>query len=247
MKRVVLITGAAGGIGSAIALELAENGYDIAVNYLHSQEKAFELKRKIEDLGVRCTAVQADISKEEEVERMVRQIEEELGSVDILINNAAIDEPDLFHQKTAEQFRRILDVNVVGAYNCAKAVYPHMKEQEYGNIVNISSTNGINTYYPMCFDYDASKAALKSLTHDLAVQFAPYVRVNAIAPGFIGTEKELEGYDEEFLKQETEKILLRRYGEPEEVAHLVKFLISEEAAYINNTIIRIDGGQTGSC
>ena len=247
MKRVVLITGAAGGIGGAIALELAENGYDIAVNYLHSQEKAFELKRKIEDLGVRCTAVQADVSKEEEVERMVRQIEEELGSVDILINNAAIDEPDLFHQKTAEQFRRILDVNVVGAYNCAKAVYPHMKEQEYGNIVNISSTNGINTYYPMCFDYDASKAALNSLTHDLAVQFAPYVRVNAIAPGFIGTEKELEGYDEEFLKQETEKILLRRYGEPEEVAHLVKFLISEEADYINNTIIRIDGGQTGSC
>ncbi|MBQ2583110.1 MAG: SDR family oxidoreductase [Erysipelotrichaceae bacterium] len=247
MKRVVLITGAAGGIGGAIALELAENGYDIAVNYLHSQEKAFELKRKIEDLGVRCTAVQADVSKEEEVERMVRQIEEELGSVDILINNAAIDEPDLFHQKTAEQFRRILDVNVVGAYNCAKAVYPHMKEQEYGNIVNISSTNGINTYYPMCFDYDASKAALNSLTHDLAVQFAPYVRVNAIAPGFIGTEKELEGYDEEFLKQETEKILLRRYGEPEEVAHLVKFLISEEAAYINNAIIRIDGGQTGSC
>ena len=247
MKRVVLITGAAGGIGGAIALELAENGYDIAVNYLHSQEKAFELKRKIEDLGVRCTAVQADVSKEEEVNRMVRQIEEELGPVDILINNAAIDEPDLFHQKTAEQFRRILDVNVVGAYNCAKAVYPHMKEQEYGNIVNISSTNGINTYYPMCFDYDASKAALNSLTHDLAVQFAPYVRVNAIAPGFIGTEKELEGYDEEFLKQETEKILLRRYGEPEEVAHLVKFLISEEADYINNTIIRIDGGQTGSC
>lgn len=247
MKRVVLITGAAGGIGSAIALELAENGYDIAVNYLHSQEKAFELKRKIEDLGVRCTAVQADVSKEEEVNRMVRQIEEELGPVDILINNAAIDEPDLFHQKTAEQFRRILDVNVVGAYNCAKAVYPHMKEQEYGNIINISSTNGINTYYPMCFDYDASKAALNSLTHDLAVQFAPYVRVNAIAPGFIGTEKELEGYDENFLKEETEKILLKRYGKPKEVAHLVKFLISEEAAYINNTIIRIDGGQTGSC
>ncbi len=247
MNRVVLITGAAGGIGSAIALELARNGYDIAVNYLHSEMKAFELKRKIEDLGVRCTAVQADVSKEEEVNRMVRQIEEELGPVDILINNAAIDEPDLFHQKTADQFRRILDVNVVGAYNCAKAVYPHMKEQEYGNIVNISSTNGINTYYPMCFDYDASKAALNSLTHDLAVQFAPYVRVNAIAPGFIGTEKELEGYDEEFLKQETEKILLRRYGEPEEVAHLVKFLISIEADYINNAIIRIDGGQTGSC
>jgi 3-oxoacyl-[acyl-carrier protein] reductase len=99
----------------------------------------------------------------------------------------------------------------------------------------------------MCFDYDASKAALSALTHDLAVQFAPYVHVNAIAPGFIGTEKELEGYDPEFLKEETDKILVKRYGRPEEVASLVRFLVSEEADFINNTIIRIDGGQMGSC
>ena len=178
---------------------------------------------------------------------MVTAAEEQFGGVDILINNAAIDLPNLFHLKTAEEFRRVLDVNVVGAYNCAKRVYRHMKEQEYGRIVNIASTNGINTYYPMCFDYDASKAALISLSHNLSVQFAPYVTVNAIAPGFIGTEKELEGYDEEFLKQETEKILLKRYGKPEEVAALTAFLISDEASYINNTVIRIDGGQTGSC
>ena len=190
---------------------------------------------------------QADVSKESEVDAMVTAAEEQFGGVDILINNAAIDLPNLFHLKTAEEFRRVLDVNVVGAYNCAKRVYRHMKEQEYGRIVNIASTNGINTYYPMCFDYDASKAALISLTHNLSVQFAPYVTVNAIAPGFIGTEKELEGYDEEFLKQETEKILLKRYGKPEEVAALTAFLISDEASYINNTVIRIDGGQTGSC
>jgi 3-oxoacyl-[acyl-carrier protein] reductase len=122
-----------------------------------------------------------------------------------------------------------------------------MKEKGWGRIVNIASTNGINTYYPMTLDYDASKAALISLTHSLALQFAPEVNVNAIAPGFIGTESELEGYDEEFLKQETEKILVERYGRPEEVAHLVRFLISNEADYINNTVIRIDGGQRGSC
>ena len=168
------------------------------------------------------------------------------GHVDVLINNAGIDEPDLFANKDATTFRRILDVNVVGAYNCAKRVYPHMKEKDYGKIINISSTNGINTYYPMCFDYDASKAALNSLTHNLAMEYGPYVNVNAIAPGFIGTEKELEGYDEEFLKAETEKIFLKRYGYPEEVAHLVRFLISDEAAYINNSIIRIDGGQYGA-
>ena len=248
MNRVVLITGAARGIGSAIALKLAESGYDIVLNYFSSEKKAFELQKQIsEKYQVNCLAIRADVSKEEEVDAMIKEIEEKLHGVDALINNAAIDQPDLFHLKDAETFRRILDVNVVGAYNCARRVYEHMLEQEYGRIINISSTNGINTYYPMCFDYDASKAALISLTHDLAVQFAPYVNVNAIAPGFIGTEKELDGYDEEFLKEETEKILVKRYGKPEEVASLVKFLISDEADYINNTVIRIDGGQMGSC
>ena len=248
MNRTVLITGAAGGIGSAIALRLAKEGYDIVLNYFSSEKRAFELQKEIiSKFGVRCLAIQADVSKEEEVDAMVTEIEEKLHGVDILINNAAIDHPDLFNQKNAEDFRRILDVNVVGAYSCARRVYGNMLKQKYGRIINISSTNGINTYYPMCFDYDASKAALISLTHNLAVQFAPYVNVNAIAPGFIGTEKELDGYDEQFLKEETEKILKKRYGEPEEVASLVKFLISDEADYINNAVIRIDGGQMGSC
>ena len=177
---------------------------------------------------------------------LIKEIDNKLGGVDILINNAAIDLSNLFDLKTSNEFRRTLDVNVVGAYNCAKAVSKHMLENKYGRIINITSTNGINTYYPMCIDYDASKAALISLTHDLALQYAPYINVNAIAPGFIGTESELDGYDEEFLKQEQEKILVKRDGEPKEVAHLVKFLISDEANYINNSIIRIDGGQVGS-
>ncbi|MBO4358422.1 MAG: SDR family oxidoreductase, partial [Erysipelotrichaceae bacterium] len=197
--------------------------------------------------GVSCLAIKADISDEDQVDGMVSEIEAETGGVDILVNNAAIDMPDLFSNKDAETFRRILDVNVVGAFNCAKRVSKHMIDNRYGRIINISSTNGINTYYPMCLDYDASKAALISLTHDLAVQFAPYVNVNAVAPGFIGTESELEGYDEKFLKQETDKILVGRYGEPEEVADLVAFLVSDEASYINNSVIRIDGGQIGSC
>jgi len=248
MKKTALVTGGAGGIGSAIALRLAKSGHDIVINYLSSEERAKELRKQIEeDYDVKCLIIQADVSREEEVDAMVSQIEKQLGGVDILINNAGIDLPDLFSRKTAEQFRRVLDVNVVGAFNCAKRVYPHMMEQEYGKIVNIASTNGINTYYPMCLDYDASKAALISLTHNLAIQFAPCVNVNAIAPGFIGTEKELEGYDEDFLKQETEKILLGRYGKPEEVADLVNFLASDEASFINSSVIRIDGGQMGSC
>lgn len=247
MSKIVLITGAAGGIGKAVAIELAKNGYDIVLNYFSSHEKALILQDYIKDnYHVNCLAIKADVSKENEVDQMVKEVEEKLGTIDVLINNSAIDLSNLFSLKTADEFRKTLDVNVVGAYNCANRIYKGMMDKKFGRIINIASTNGINTYYPMCFDYDASKAALISLTHNLAVQFAPYINVNAIAPGFIGTEKELEGYDEEFLKKEEEKILVQRYGEPEEVAHLVKFLISEEANYINNSVIRIDGGQLGS-
>lgn len=248
MNKVVLVTGGAQGIGKAIVLELAKNHYDVVINYLTSNKAATLLKEEIKkNYDVRVMTVQADVSKEEEVDTMISLIEKQWGGVDILINNAAVDLSNLFHLKTADEFRKTLDVNVVGAFNCSKRVYRHMLDQEYGRIINISSTNGINTYYPMCIDYDASKAALISLTHNLAFEYGPYINVNAIAPGFIGTDNELDGYDEEFLKEEQEKIMVNRYGKPEEVAYLVKFLISDEANFINNTIIRIDGGQKGSC
>ena len=248
MNKVVLVTGGAQGIGKAIVLELAKNHYDVVINYLTSNKAAALLEEEIKkNYDVRVMTVQADVSKEEEVDAMISLIEKKWGGVDILINNAAVDLSNLFHLKTADEFRKTLDVNVVGAFNCSKRVYRHMLDQEYGRIINISSTNGINTYYPMCIDYDASKAALITLTHNLAFEYGPYINVNAIAPGFIGTDNELDGYDEEFLKEEEEKIMVNRYGKPEEVAYLVKFLISDEANFINNTIIRIDGGQKGSC
>lgn len=248
MNKVVLVTGGAQGIGKAIVLELAKNHYDVVINYLTSNKAAALLEEEIKkNYDVRVMTIQADVSKEEEVDAMISLIEKKWGGVDILINNAAVDLSNLFHLKTADEFRKTLDVNVVGAFNCSKRVYRHMLDQEYGRIINISSTNGINTYYPMCIDYDASKAALISLTHNLAFEYGPYINVNAIAPGFIGTVNELDGYDEEFLKEEQEKIMVNRYGKPEEVAYLVKFLISDEANFINNTIIRIDGGQKGSC
>ena len=248
MNKVVLVTGGAQGIGKAIVLELAKNHYDVVINYLTSNKAAALLEEEIKkNYDVRVMTIQADVSKEKEVDAMISLVEKKWGGVDILINNAAVDLSNLFHLKTADEFRKTLDVNVVGAFNCSKRVYRYMLDQEYGRIINISSTNGINTYYPMCIDYDASKAALISLTHNLAFEYGPYINVNAIAPGFIGTDNELDGYDEEFLKEEQEKIMVNRYGKPEEVAYLVKFLISDEANFINNTIIRIDGGQKGSC
>lgn len=247
MGKVALVTGGAKGIGAAICEELASKGFDVVINYLTSQKEAITLTSKLSSkYGVKVLAFKCDVANENEVDEMVKNIESELGGVDVLINNAAIDLSNMWHEKKADDFRKTLDVNVVGAYNVARRVYKHMLDKKWGRIVNISSTNGVNTYYPMCLEYDASKAALISLTHNLSIEFAPYVTVNALAPGFIGTESELEGYDEEFLKSEQEKILVGRYGKPEEVAKLVSFLVSDDAGYINNSVIRIDGGQYGA-
>lgn len=246
MSKVVLVTGSAKGIGAAIILELAQAGYDCVINYNTSKDEALALEQKIKCYNVRTLVVKCDVSNSCDVDMMFNLIEKKLGGVDILINNAAVDLPNIFNNKNVEDFRRTLDINLIGPFLTAKRCKKHMLDNKWGRIINISSTNGMNTYYPMGLEYDASKAALNSLTHNLAIEFAPYVTVNAIAPGLIGTENEIKDYDEEFMQMELDKILLRRIGEPSEVAKLVKFLISDDAGYINNSIIRIDGGQYSS-
>lgn len=245
-NKVVFVTGSAKGIGAAIIEELAAAGYDCVINYHTSEKEALALEQKIKKFNIRTLVIQGDVSNETAVNNMFSIIEQKLGGVDILINNAAIDIPNVFYKKTVDDFKKTLDVNLIGAYLTAKRAGNYMMNQKWGRIINISSTNGMNTYYPMGLEYDASKAALNSLTHNLAIQFAPYVNVNAIAPGFINTENEVAGYDEEFMQMELDKILKRRIGEAKEVAKLVKFLISDDADYINNAIIRIDGGQYSS-
>ena len=246
MSKTVLVTGSAKGIGASIIKELAKEGYNTVINYLTSSKEAIALRDYCLSLNVKSIAIKADISKEEDVKYLFDEIKNEFGGVDILVNNASVDLSDFYNKKDVSVFKKTLDVNLIGAYMVSRYAYPYMKEKKWGRIINISSTNGINTYYPISLEYDASKAALNSLTHNLAIEYSPYVTVNAIAPGFIGTESELDGYDSELLKIETDKILLKRYGKPEEVAHLVKFLISDEASYINNSIIRIDGGHLNS-
>ena len=247
MRKIALVTGSAKGIGKCIIEKLALDNFDVVINYLSSKEAAYNLREEIiKKYKVNCLALCCDVSNEDEVNLMFDKIEKELGIVSVLVNNASIDCPNLFSLKDAKVFKRILDINVVGYFNTFKRAYKNMLDQKYGRVINISSTNGIHTYYPMTIDYDASKAAIISLTHNMALQGSPYIHVNCIAPGFIGSESELEGYDDDFLKSECEKILLKRYGEPSEVAELVSFLISNKADYINNSIIRIDGGQIGS-
>ena len=169
---------------------------------------------------------------------MIDKIKEEQGHLDIIINNAGIARDSLVEDKTKETFRSVIDTNLIGPFLVCKYGRSIM---EQGSIVNIASTNGIDTYYPYSMDYDASKAGLISLTHNLAVEYAPLIRVNAVSPGWINTDmnKELDGG---FKKEECEKILLKRFADPTEIANVVFFLCSNEASYINNSIIRVDGG-----
>lgn len=246
MSKVALVTGASRGIGRTICLTLAKKGYSIIGTYNNSKDKAITLEEELKKLNTDCLILKCDISNELEVKQLVTDSLKKFGKIDCLCNNAGIAIDSLFRDKTVENFKKTLNVNLIGTFLVSKYVGEEMVRNGRGKIVNISSTNGINTYFPMCLDYDASKAGINSLTHNLAMQFAPCVNVNAIAPGFIKTQSETELMDEEYIKNEEEKIFLRRGGTEQDVANLVAFLFSEEADFINNAIIRIDGGTYGS-
>lgn len=234
MNRVVLVTGASRGLGASIVKVFLENKDIVYVNYFRSRNKAEELGKKYE-LAI---PIYCDVSNEQEVKEMIEQIKKEQGHLDIIVNNAGIAKDSLVEDKTKESFTTVLQTNLIGPFLVCKYGRKIMKK---GNIINISSNTGIDAYYPYGLDYDASKAGLISLTHNLAIEYAPNIRVNAVAPGWINTDMNKE-LDEEFKKEECKKILLNRFAEPSEVANVVFFLASEEASYINDSIIKVDGG-----
>ena len=242
MEKVVLVTGASSGIGREIVRKLANN-YEVIIHYNYSYEEALELKKELDNLYNKdILMVKCDLSSEEEIDNMLNTIYKKYNNIDILINNAGIAIDTLFEDKTKDNFMKTLEVNTVAPFLLSKKIGLKMKENKYGNIINISSTNGIDTMYPESIDYDASKSALISVSSNLASYLAPYVRVNTICPGWVNTRMNKE-LDSEFIKEEEKKILLGRFANPEEIAGVVKFLISDEASYINNSIIRVDGGK----
>lgn len=166
---------------------------------------------------------------------------DKFGKVDVLVNNAGIVIDKEFEDRTIEDWKQTLNINLIAPFVLTKLIGKEMVKNKGGAIINISSTNGINTYYPTSVDYDASKSGLISLTYNSAVELAPYVRVNCIAPGWVNTEmnKELPA---DFVKEETERILVKRFSEPEEIAKVATFLASDDASFINSTIIKVDGG-----
>ena len=237
---VVLVTGSSRGIGAATIKEFAKNGYDVVINYNNSLQDALKLQDDIKDYNVRSLILKCDVSKEDDLKDMVDTIMEEFGSIDVLVNNAAIAIDTTFEDKTVSNFRRTLDVNLIGPFVLSRLVGDIMYKNKNGTIINISSTNGIDTNYPESIDYDASKAALISLTHNLAKQYSPYVRVNAICPGWVNTDMNKD-LTIGFIEEEKTKILLNRFGEAEEIAKAI-YNISE-CTYINDSIIRVDGGE----
>lgn len=241
MSKVALVTGAARGIGKEIAMCLAKEGFDIALNYRSESDSLNQIKEEIEANGVKCFLVKADVSKFEDSENMVKEIIDEFGKIDVLVNNAGITKDTLFLRMKEEDFKSVIDVNLVGTFNVTKNVVPHMMKAREGRIINISSVVGVSGNAGQA-NYSASKAGIIGFTKSLAKELASRnILVNAVAPGFIKTDMT------NVLKEEQKQAILnnvplRREGEAKEVANVIKFLSGDDSSYITGQVINIDGG-----
>lgn len=239
--KVALITGSSRGIGKATAIRFAQEGAIVVINYLHSETKANQLVKEIKLIGSGAIAIKCDVSRENDVKKMIDKVIKKFGRIDILVNNAGLVYDIPLFEKTVTQWRRTLDVNLIGIFLCSKYASVQMLKQSSGVIVNISSTNGINNTAPTSADYDASKAGIINLTRNLASELAPKIRVNSIAPGWIDTEMNKD-LPQDFLDDEIKKVFLKRFGRAEEIAAAVLFLASDDASYITGSTLVVDGG-----
>ncbi|MFZ4450181.1 3-oxoacyl-[acyl-carrier-protein] reductase [Salibacterium aidingense] len=239
--KTALVTGASRGIGKAIALELAGHGANVAVNYAGSAQKAEEVAAACKDKGVKAFSVKADVSREEDVKAMIKEVTDQFGSLDIMVNNAGITRDNLLMRLKEEDWDAVLDTNLKGVFHCAKAASRPMMKQRSGKIINISSVVGVMGNAGQA-NYSAAKAGVLGLTKSLAREFAPRnIQVNAVAPGFIETDmtEQLEGETQENLLQ---NIPLGKLGEAGDVAKAVRFLASEDSDYITGQTLHVDGG-----
>jgi len=239
-NKVALITGSSRGIGAAIARTFAENGAHVVINYSSSPERAEELKSELLAFGGKVEIFKADISKEEDIKAMIDFTVEKMGKLDVLVNNAGISNDVEWDQKTVADWEKIMKINLIAQFLAAKYCAEQLRQNK-GVIINISSTNGINSYDPISMEYDASKAGVISLTNNLAKALAPSVRVNSIAPGWVSTEMN-NTLPQDFLEEENKKIFLGRFASAEEIAKVALFLASDLASYVNGTTIMVDGG-----
>ena len=243
MNKTVLITGASGGIGSAIAEKFSDLGYNVILNYNKSRDAALSLCAKLRENNANVHALCADISDPEQVKNMFEQIHSLFGGVDILINNAGISQIKMINDVTDDEWDRMFSINTKSAFLCSKLALPYMVNNKWGRIINISSMWGIcgsSCEVP----YSASKAALIGFTKALAKELAPSgITINCIAPGFIDTKMNSHLSQQE-IEEFIEEIPVMRLGKPYEIAHAAVFLAHENSGYITGQVLAVDGGIT---
>lgn len=240
-RKVALVTGGTRGIGKEIAMELARNGFDLAVNYRSETDDMNEMKKQVEAEEAKCFFVQADVANFDSCKQMVETVEKEFGKIDVLVNNAGITKDGLIMRMKKEDFEAVIDVNLVGTFNVTKHVIPYMMKRHSGRIINISSVVGVAGNAGQT-NYSASKAGIIGFTKSLAKEVASRnILVNAIAPGFIDTDmtKVLSDTVKEGIYAQ---IPLKRMGSANEVARVVKFLAGEDSSYITGQVLNVDGG-----
>ena len=239
--RIALITGGTRGIGRAVAVKLASLGADVALFYAGNAQAADETLREVQALGVRAAAYQCDVSDGEAVAKAVTEARSALGPFDVLVNNAGITRDGLSMRMREEDFRRVVDVNLTGAFLVSKAVMPDFIKKRAGRIINIASVAGLMGNAGQA-NYSAAKAGMIGLTKTLARELAARnITVNAVAPGFIKTEM-TSAMKEEVLQQALKAVPLNRIGEAEEIAEAVAFLAGDASAYITGQVLQVDGG-----
>ena len=239
--KSALVTGASRGIGRTIALEFAKQGANVAVNYAGNEAKAMEVVEEIKLYGVDAFSIQADVSDEKSVQAMVKETIAKFGSLDILVNNAGITRDNLLMRMKESEFDDVININLKGVFLCTKAVTRQMMKQRAGKIINVASIVGV-AGNPGQANYVAAKAGVIGLTKTTAKELASRnILVNAVAPGFISTDM-TDALTEEQKKAMLDMIPLGRFGNPEDVAKVVRFLASDDADYITGQTIHIDGG-----
>lgn len=241
MSESALVTGASRGIGRSIALQLAEEGYNVAVNYAGSKDKAEAVVEEIKAKGVDSFAIQANVANGDEVKAMIKEVVSQLGSVDVLVNNAGITRDNLLMRMKEQEWDDVIDTNLKGVFNCIQKVTPQMLRQRGGAIINLSSVVGA-VGNPGQANYVATKAGVVGLTKSSARELASRgITVNAVAPGFIVSDM-TDALSDELKDQMLEQIPLARFGEDTDIANTVAFLASDKAKYITGQTIHVNGG-----
>jgi len=241
MTKSALVTGASRGIGRSIALQLAEEGYNVAVNYAGSKEKAEAVVEEIKAKNVESFAIQANVADGNEVKAMIKEVVNQFGSVDVLVNNAGITRDNLLMRMKESEWDDVIDTNLKGVFNCIQKVTPQMLRQKSGSIINLSSVVGA-VGNPGQANYVATKAGVIGLTKSSARELASRnITVNAVAPGFIVSDM-TDALSEELKTQMLDQIPLSRFGDDTDIANTVAFLASDKAKYITGQTIHVNGG-----